>query len=94
LSYWIPDKDTFYRRLLWQVSRETLVAYLKGALTLKNLILGDDEKASRYVVNVTPKGEFTDGVVVTAGKLSPCDIPESGSVYDYAIPKAYQAEVG
>ncbi|MGE7776111.1 hypothetical protein ACQKLP_15385 [Chitinophaga sp. NPDC101104] len=80
-SYWIDLPGKIGKRMFWQVAPQDLSAFFKGSLSLRDLILGGDKDAYRFVFEVSQTGEFKDGTILTAGKVPQEYCPDEESFY-------------
>lgn len=88
LFYWVDFDLTFNRWLVFSVNEEELYRYLKGKLSLKNLL---DSKKSDFVFTVDIDSElaYKNIHIISQEELHPKYIPEEKSYYENELSQLY-----
>ncbi|SFE98218.1 hypothetical protein SAMN05518672_113144 [Chitinophaga sp. CF118] len=88
LYYWVDFDGDYNRWLIWKVSFKKLIEYLKGHVSLKELMC-EPNKDFIFSADLDRKLEFNNVIAIDIEDLPLAYIPEEDSFYTLPIPNLY-----
>jgi hypothetical protein len=89
LFYWVDYDQNVNRWLVWDITPKKLAKYLKGLVSLKDLLVKSNNNTC-FIVDIDAQCQYKNIIAVTLNHIPTTYIPESDSFYTFDIPQAYQ----
>ena len=92
LFYWVDYDAEVNRWLVWEVTTKQIAEYLKGLVSLKNL-LEKNNKTALFIVDIDAQCHYKNVVTLELNHIPTLYIPEDTSFYTFDIPEYYKTIV-
>ena len=89
LFYWVDYDAEVNRWLVWEVTTKQIAQYLKGFVSLKNL-LGKNNKTALFIVDIDAQCHYKNVVTLGLNHIPTPYIPEDTSFFTFDIPEHYK----
>ena len=92
LFYWVDYDVEVNRWLVWEVTTKQIAEYLKGLVSLKNL-LEKNNKTALFIVDIDAECHYKNVVTLELNHIPTPYVPEDTSFYTFDIPERYKTIV-
>ena len=89
LFYWVDYDAEVNRWLVWEVSTKQMAEYLKGLVSLKNL-LEKNNKTALFIVDIDAECHYKNVVTLGLNHIPTPYVPEDTSFFTFDIPEHYK----